>query len=67
MALLDQTRTKNQRVTELDRETKARNEALLVKAQMKLEEQDDEIKKMNELILYAKCVAVRDSQVEEKV
>lgn len=31
-----------------------------------LEEQDDEIKKLNELILNAKCHAIRDAQLREK-
>ena len=31
-----------------------------------MEEQDDEIKKLNELILNAKCHAIRDAQLREK-
>lgn len=31
-----------------------------------MEEQDDEIKKLNELILNAKCHAIRDAQLQEK-
>ena len=40
---------------------------LLTKATMQLEEQEDEIKHLNELMLYAKCVSIRDNQVEQKV
>ena len=36
------------------------------KAQAKMEEQDDEIKKLNELMLNAKCHAIRDAQLREK-
>ncbi|KAJ3394019.1 Cilia- and flagella-associated protein 45 [Entophlyctis sp. JEL0112] len=50
----------------LEQETKDKSNYLLAKAQMQLEEQEDEIKHMNELMLYAKCVAIRDAQVEEK-
>lgn len=39
---------------------------LLSKATSMLEEQDDEIKKLNELILNAKCHAIRDAQLREK-
>jgi len=33
---------------------------------LQLEEQEDEIKHLNELMLYAKCVSIRDLQVAEK-
>ncbi len=39
---------------------------LLAKAKYMMEEQDDEIKKLNELILNAKCHAIRDAQLREK-
>ena len=39
---------------------------LLAKAKAMMEEQDDEIKKLNELILNAKCHAIRDAQLYEK-
>jgi hypothetical protein len=62
----DHQRSQNAQLSELDQETKDKANYLLSKAQMQLEEQEDEIKHMNELMLYAKCVAIRDSQVEEK-
>ena len=31
-----------------------------------MDEQDDEIKKLNEVILNAKCHAIRDTQLNEK-
>ena len=40
---------------------------LLAKAKSQMEEQDDEIKKLNEVILNAKCHAIRDAQLAEKV
>ena len=39
---------------------------MLARAREKMEEQDDEIKKLNELILNAKCHAIRDAQLSEK-
>ncbi|KAJ3417111.1 Cilia- and flagella-associated protein 45 [Chytridiales sp. JEL 0842] len=66
MEEFDQKRSQNAKLSELDQETKDKANYLLAKAQMQLEEQEDEIKHMNELMLYAKCVAIRDSQVDEK-
>ena len=39
---------------------------MLGKAKAMMDEQDDEIKKLNEVILNAKCHAIRDSQLKEK-
>lgn len=63
----DHNRTANAKLNDLEQEAKDKSNYLLAKAQMQLEEQEDEIKHMNELLLYAKCVAIRDTQVEEKV
>ena len=38
----------------------------MAKARGQMEEQDDEIKKLNEVILNAKCHAIRDAQLKEK-
>ncbi|KAH6566542.1 hypothetical protein BASA62_006638 [Batrachochytrium salamandrivorans] len=62
----DKQRTANAKLNDLDREAKERSNYLLSKAQMQIEEQEDDIKHMNELMLYAKCVSIRDTQVEEK-
>ncbi|KAJ3092107.1 Cilia- and flagella-associated protein 45 [Quaeritorhiza haematococci] len=62
----DHKRTQNAKLSELEEEAKNKSNYLLAKAQMQLEEQEDDIKHLNELMLYAKCVAIRDSQVDEK-
>jgi Trichohyalin-plectin-homology domain len=62
----DQKRLENAKLSDLERETKSKANYLLAKAQIQIEEQEDDIKHMNELMLYAKCVAIRDTQVEEK-
>ena len=41
-------------------------QALSKKAQSMMEEKDDEIKKLNEAILNAKCHAIRDLQLHER-
>ncbi|KAJ1549540.1 Cilia- and flagella-associated protein 45 [Cladochytrium tenue] len=62
----DHQRTQNSKLTDIEKEAKEKSNYLLAKAQMQLEEQEDEIKHMNEMMLYAKCVAIRDAQVDEK-
>ena len=47
-------------------ESQERGADLLSKARSQMEEQDDEIKKLNEVILNAKCHAIRDAQLREK-
>ena len=66
MEQYDQKRLQNAKLSELERETKQKANYLLAKAQMQIEEQEDDIKHLNELMLYAKCVAIRDTQVNEK-
>jgi len=62
----DHKRSSNAKLSDLDREAKDKSNYLLAKAQLQLEEQEDDIKHLNELMLYAKCVSIRDTQVEEK-
>lgn len=66
MLQFDQLRISNAKLSALEAETLEKSNHLLAKAQFQLEEQEDEIKHMNELVLYAKCVSIRDSQLEEK-
>ena len=67
MEKYDQQRAKNAKLAELDKETLEKSNYLLTKAQMQIEEQEDDIKHLNELMLYAKCVSIRDNQLEQKV
>ena len=39
---------------------------MVARAKQMVDEQDDEIKKVNELILHAKCNTIRDAQCTEK-
>eukprot|EP00049_Salpingoeca_infusionum_P023540 m.12674 g.12674 ORF g.12674 m.12674 type:complete len:568 (-) comp5852_c0_seq1:321-2024(-) len=63
---IDAERDQHAPLSEFDLEAKERNEHLLAKARMQMEEQEDEIKKMNEMIMQAKVYAIRDAQLEEK-
>ncbi|TPX37019.1 hypothetical protein SmJEL517_g00804 [Synchytrium microbalum] len=62
----DRERAQNAALSELEQEARERSQHLLAKAQAQIDEQEDDIKRLNELILYAKCVAIRDAQIEEK-
>merc|ERR1711976_635448 len=62
----DLKRRKNEKLSELEEEENRKGEHLRQKAIEQLQEQEDEIKHLNELILNAKCHAIRDAQILEK-
>jgi hypothetical protein len=62
----DVTRKTNEPPSQLDLDTAKKEQSMLANARELLAEQDDEIKKINELILEAKVHAVLDAQVSEK-
>ncbi|XP_013412315.1 cilia- and flagella-associated protein 45-like [Lingula anatina] len=66
MKTMDINRQKNGKLNDLEQEAKEKAEHLLEKANLQRQEQEDEIKHLNELILNAKCHAIRDAQVLEK-
>lgn len=66
MKALDLERRQNEKLNELEEEAKEKAEHLLTKANEMRQEQEDEIKHLNELILNAKCHAIRDAQILEK-
>merc|ERR1712062_365082 len=66
MKHLDMDRRKNEKLNDLEEEAKENAEHLLSKANEMRQEQEDEIKHLNELILNAKCHAIRDAQILEK-
>ena len=51
--------------SQLSLEQQLRAQGLLSKAQMMMDEQLDDVKKMNEMVLYSKVVTIRDKQIEE--
>merc|ERR1712142_802583 len=63
---LDLNRQQADGLNDLEEEAKKENEHLLERAKNLRMEQEDKIKKLNELILNAKCHAVRDVQIREK-
>jgi hypothetical protein len=65
MKELDQARESKLPLNDLSLEQQARAQGLLSKAQMLLDEQLDDVKKMNQIVFYSKVVTVRDKQLEE--
>jgi len=66
MSEMEAQRLKREKPSELEQEGKDKSKVLLAKAEEQLNEQEDEIKKLNEIILNAKCHAIRDAQLHEK-
>jgi len=66
MQQMELKRKQNEKLSDLEQEAKEKSQYLLQKAQEQMEEQEDEIKKLNETILNAKCHAIRDAQLIEK-
>lgn len=62
----DADRKKNEKLDEIDQLAKEDAEYLLKKANEQRQEQEDEIKRLNELILNVKVHAIRDAQLVEK-
>ncbi|KAM3824990.1 cilia- and flagella-associated protein 45 [Vipera latastei] len=66
MKLKEILRKKNEKLNDLEEEAKERAQYLLERANHLRMEQEDEIKTLGEIILEAKCHAIRDAQILEK-
>ncbi|CAF0738678.1 unnamed protein product [Adineta steineri] len=66
MQAYDLQRKKNAPLDDIEQEAKEEAEYLLKRANELRQEQEDEVKHLNELVLNAKCHAIRDAQVLEK-
>ncbi|CAH8455408.1 unnamed protein product [Dicrocoelium dendriticum] len=62
----DLARTKNTKLTDLEEEARKQADVLLQKALEQRQDQEDEIRELNELIRNAKIQAIRDEQILEK-
>jgi hypothetical protein len=65
MMALDKERAHKVPPTYLEAESKDRELGILSKAQMLLDEEHDDVKQMNQMVMYSKIVTVRDKQKEE--
>lgn len=66
MRALEEKRKEKGPATETELLKKENDSATRSRADFLMDEQRDEVKRMNQMMLYAKCVAIRDAQVEEK-
>ena len=65
--LEEERRKKAPQLSDLEAEQQAMNRKLVAQSLKAVDEEKDAVKQMNQMILYAKCVAIRDAQLEEKV
>lgn len=67
MAENDKTRASKMPQTKQEVHNNERASNLLSKAQMQMDEEQDDVKHMNQMVLYSKVVTIRDKQLEENV
>jgi hypothetical protein len=65
MVEMDQQRASKVKPEEWQVQEKLKAESLLSKAQKQLDEDLDDVKHMNQMVLYSKVVTIRDKQIEE--
>merc|ERR1719253_1622508 len=66
MLRLEEQRKKKEMLTEFDKEDRAQKNGVLEKAKQALDEEMDDVKHMNQMMLYGKIVTIRDAQIQEK-
>ena len=52
--------------TEEEKYSETRAKGILAHAEEQLDEEIDEVKNMNQMMIYSKCVTIRDKQLEEQ-
>lgn len=65
MIAMDEQRAQKIQPTEQQKYQAAKNETLLSKAQKRMDNDLDDVKQMNQMVLYSKVVTIRDKQLEE--
>lgn len=65
MQQMDQTRAQKVQPTEWQKDEAAKNNNLRSKAQKRMDDDLDDVKHMNQMVLYSKVVTIRDKQLEE--
>lgn len=66
MMHMDKERSNKLPPSEFQVEDSQKKQGLLKNAQAALDEEKDDVKTMNQMVLYSKCVTVRDRQLEEQ-
>lgn len=65
MQAMDRERAHKVPPTNIEAEQKEQALGLLAKAQAQMDEEHDDVKHMNQMVMYSKIVTVRDKQLEE--
>lgn len=63
---MDKERQNKMAPSEFQVEATQKKQGLLANAQNALDEEKDDVKTMNQMVLYSKCVTIRDRQLEEQ-
>jgi len=66
MIRLEEERKKKAMMQEMGGEERAQRNGVLEKAKQALDEEMDDVKHMNQMMLYSKIVTIRDAQIQEK-
>lgn len=66
MMKLEQEKKKEVPLTDIQLDEKQKKEGIIKRAQEILNEQEDDVKDMNKMVMYTKCVTVRDKQLIER-
>merc|ERR1712232_1364971 len=63
---MEEERKKNAMMNDQEKEGRAQKNSVLERAKQMLDENMDDVKHMNQMVLYSKVVTIRDAQIQEK-
>merc|ERR1719247_1849884 len=63
---MEEERKKNAMMNDQEKEGRAQKNSVLERAKQMLDEDMDDVKHMNQMMLYGKVVTIRDAQIQEK-
>merc|ERR1719247_297394 len=66
MMQMEEERKKNEMLQSGNKEGRASSNSVLEKAKQMMDEEMDDVKHMNQMMLYSKVVTIRDAQIQEK-
>merc|ERR1719262_1789135 len=66
MLQMEEERKKNELLADKEKGVSAKNNSVLEKAKQMMDEDMDDVKHMNQMMLYSKIVTIRDAQIQEK-
>merc|ERR1712066_1034209 len=66
MLQMEEERKKNELLSDKDKDGRAQKNSVLERAKQMMDEEMDDVKHMNQMMLYSKIVTIRDAQIQEK-